>query len=395
LTITDEKLAQLRADTPACSNLIHFNNAGASLMPDPVFNATTQHLALERDIGGYEAAAASHDALASLYVRFGELLRVQPEEIAIIENATRAWDMAFYALPLSEGDRIITHAAEYASSYLSFLQLAKRRRVCIDIAPSDDSGQIDVDALPALLTPKTRVINLVHVPTQGGLVNPAEEVGRFAREHGLTYVLDACQSVGQLDVDVSKIGCHVLSGTGRKFLRGPRGTGFLYVSSEILDDLDPPFIDMRAATWTGENTYEVASGSRRFENWESYVAGRVGLVAALDYAMEIGLPNIENRISHLAGCLRAKLSDIDGVTVRDLGERKCGIVTFESTLEQPSQLARRLRSEQVNISVTEQSSARLDLGPRNIAALARASVHYFNTESEIDRVCSLIRREAA
>jgi selenocysteine lyase/cysteine desulfurase len=303
--------------------------------------------------------------------------------------------MAFYALPLSEGDRIITHAAEYASSYLSFLQLAKRRRVCIDIAPSDDSGQIDVDALPALLTPKTRVINLVHVPTQGGLVNPAEEVGRFAREHGLTYVLDACQSVGQLDVDVSKIGCHVLSGTGRKFLRGPRGTGFLYVSSEILDDLDPPFIDMRAATWTGENTYEVASGSRRFENWESYVAGRVGLVAALDYAMEIGLPNIENRISHLAGCLRAKLSDIDGVTVRDLGERKCGIVTFESTLEQPSQLARRLRSEQVNISVTEQSSARLDLGPRNIAALARASVHYFNTESEIDRVCSLIRREAA
>ncbi|MEE8576260.1 MAG: aminotransferase class V-fold PLP-dependent enzyme [candidate division Zixibacteria bacterium] len=391
MTITDEKLARLRAETAACRDLIHFDNAGASLMPDPVFDATTQHLELEREIGGYEAEAASQDALASLYVRFGELLRVQPEEIAFVENATRAWDMAFYALPLSAGDRIITHVAEYASSYLSFLQLARQRGVCIDIAPSDGSGQIDVDALLALLTPRTRVINLVHVPTQGGLVNPAEEVGCFAREHGLTYVLDACQSVGQLDVDVSKIGCHVLSGTGRKFLRGPRGTGFLYVSSDILDELDPPFIDMRAATWTGQNTYEMASGSRRFENWESYVAGRVGLAAALEYAMEIGLPNIEERVSHLARYLRTKLSEIDGVVVRDLGERKCGIVTFESTFEQPAQLARRLRKEQVNISVTEQSSARLDMGPRNIAALARASVHYFNTESEIDRVCSLIR----
>jgi cysteine desulfurase/selenocysteine lyase len=392
LTITAEKLVQLRADTPACRNLIHFNNAGASLMPEPVFKATTQHLELERDMGGYEAAAVKHDALASLYVKFGELLRVQPEEIAFIENATRAWDMAFYALPLSEGDRIITHAAEYASSYLAFLQLARRRGVCIDIAPSDDSGQIDVDALPALLTPRTRVINLVHVPTQGGLVNPAEEVGRFAREHGLTYVLDACQSVGQLDVDVSRIGCHILSGTGRKFLRGPRGTGFLYVSSEILEDLDPPFIDMRAATWTGENTYELSTGSQRFENWESNVAGRVGLASAVEYALGIGLADIQERVFSLARYLRKALEDIDGITVSDLGKRQCGIVTFETAFESPAELVQRLRQKKVNLSTTEQASARLDLGRRDIAELARASVHYFNTESEIDRVCSLISR---
>ena len=359
-------------------------------MPDPVFKATTEHLELERDIGGYEAAAANHDALANLYVRFGELLRVQPEEIAFIENATRAWDMAFYALPLSEGDRIITHAAEYASSYLAFLQLARRRGVCIDIAPSDDSGQVDVDALPELLTPRTRVINLVHVPTQGGLVNPAEEVGRFAREHGLTYVLDACQSVGQLDVDVSKIGCHILSGTGRKFLRGPRGTGFLYVSSEILDELDPPFIDMRAATWTDENTYDLSAGSQRFENWESHVAGRVGLAAAVEYALEIGLADIQERVVDLAQYLRRALDDIDGVSVCDLGDRRCGIVSFETSFESPTELVRRLRQKHVNLSATDQASARLDLGRRNIEELARASVHYFNTKSEIDHVCSLI-----
>lgn len=361
-------------------------------MPDPVFKAVIQYLELERNIGGYEAAAVNCDVLEHFYVRFAELLRVKPQEIAFIENATRAWDMAFYALPLKEGDRIITHAAEYASNYLAFLQLARRRGVCIDIAPSDESGQIDVDALPALLTPRTRVINLVHVPTQGGLVNPAEEVGRFAREHGLTYVLDACQSVGQMDVDISKIGCHVLSGTGRKFLRGPRGTGFLYVSSEILDELDPPFIDMRAATWIDENTYEFSTGSRRFENWESYFAGRVGLAAAVEYALGIGLPAIEERVIHLAQYLRRALEEIEGVTVSDLGERQCGIVTFATAFERPSELVRRLRHEQVNMSVTDQASARLDLGRREIAELARASVHYFNTESEVDHFCSLVTR---
>ena len=388
--ITDAQLAQLRGETPACNDLIHFNNAGSSLMPDPVYQAVTEYLALERSIGGYEAADVKSKELDQFYSNFAQLLGANPQEIAFVENATRAWDMAFYALPLKRGDRIITHEAEYASSYLSFLQLARQRGVVIDIAPSDHHGQIDVDALPALLRPETRVINLVHVPTQGGLINPAQAVGDFAREHGLTYVLDACQSVGQLEVDVSKIGCHILSGTGRKFLRGPRGTGFLYVSNDILDQLDPPFIDMRAAHWTDTNSYELAAGSRRFENWESYFAGRIGLAAAVDYALEIGLPAIEQRVIYLAQYLRDSLEQLDGVSVSDMGERKCGIVTFETTRESPQQLARRLRDSQVNISVSDHSSARLDLAARNIKALARASVHYFNTETEVDRFCYLI-----
>jgi len=298
--------------------------------------------------------------------------------------------MAFYSLPLQEGDRIITHAAEYASNFLAFLHLARRRGVCIDIAPSNGSGEIDVDALPALLTARTRLVNLMHVPTQGGLVNPAEEVGRFAREHGLIYALDACQSVGQLDVDVSAIGCHILSGTGRKFLRGPRGTSFLYVATEILDQLAPAFIDMRAATWTDESSYELAAGSRRFENWGSFFAGRVGLTKAVEYALNIGLPAIEERVFELASYLRTNLEEIDGISVSDLGNRQCGIVTFETIFERPSELVKRLRYERVNVSVTDKASARLDLGRRGIQEVARASVHYFNTESEIDRFCSLV-----
>ena len=203
-------------------------------------------------------------------------------------------------------------------------------------------------------------------------------------------MLDACQSVGQLDVDVTKIGCHILSGTGRKFLRGPRGTGFLYVSSDILERLDPPFIDMRAATWTDRDGYELAAGSRRFETWESFVAGRVGLAAAVAYALDIGLPAIEERVTDLAAQLRAGLEDVDGISVADLGQRKCGIVTFESARERPAELARRLRQAHVNISVTDRESARLDFEQRDIRELARASVHYFNTEAEIEQFCDLV-----
>lgn len=392
MAISDKQVAQLRAETPSCEEVIHFNNAGASLMPDRVFNALTEHLELERKVGGYEAAAVARDKLDSFYSNFAELLRVKQEEVAFVENATRAWDMAFYALPLNDGDRIITHVAEYASSYLAFLHLAKRRGVQIDIAPSDASGQIDVEALPALVKPTTRLINLVHVPTQGGLVNPAEEVGRFARDYGLTYFLDACQSVGQMDVDVSKIGCHVLSGTGRKFLRGPRGTGFLYVSNELLDDLDPPFIDMHAATWVDETTYQLASGAMRFENWESYVAGRIGLATAVDYALSIGLPDIETRVTQLACYLRDSLAQVEGITVHDLGERKCGIVTFETANESLALLLQRLREKGVNISVVGRESAQIDLTERGISELGRASLHYYNTESEVDIFCDLLAR---
>jgi len=219
-------LDKVRADTPGCRNVLHFNNAGASLMPNPVFEAVRAHQESERDVGGYEAARLATHQQEAFYTEFASLLNVRPSEIAYVENATRAWDMAFYALPLKQGDRIITHASEYASNYLAFLHLARRRGVEIDIAPSDKTGQIDVKAMDRMIRSDTRAIAITHVPTQGGLVNPAEEVGEVANRHGLIYLLDACQSVGQMLVDARKIGCHVLSGTGRKFLRGPRGIRF-------------------------------------------------------------------------------------------------------------------------------------------------------------------------
>lgn len=385
-------IAAVRADTPGCEERIHFNNAGASLMPEPVFQAVCEHLALERMIGGYEAEAAAAEDLAAFYEECAGLLNCAPDEVAYVENATRAWDMAFYSVPLSPGDRVVTHAAEYASNYLALLQQSRRRGFVIDVAPSDASGQVDVAALENLLRPETRLIALTHVPTQGGLVNPAEAVGRVARRHGIPYLLDACQSAGQLSLDVARLGCDMLSATGRKFLRGPRGTGFLYVARETAERLDPPFIDMRAATWTAPGEYELAAGARRFETWESQVAGRLGLLQAIRYARRIGLPAIEQRVCLLAGALRAALDDLPGVELLDLGERQSGIVSFRLAGEAPHATKSRLSRAGINVSVSDRQSAQLDFSARGIDASVRASVHYYNTEGEIRRFVDAVRR---
>jgi len=386
----DNNIEAIRADTPACKSLIHFNNAGASLMPLPVQKAINNHLELEATIGGYEAEYKAKNDMQAFYYEFARLLNASSDEIAYVENATRAWDMAFYGLPLKDGDRILTHASEYVSNYLALLQQAERRNLHIDLIPSDSHGQIDVSAIGELVTDRTRLIAITHVPTQGGLVNPAAEIGRVAKEHNLIYMIDACQSAGQIVLDVEAIQCDVLTGTGRKFLRGPRGTGFLYIRKEFLSELDPPFVDLHSAKWTRDDDFDFDPTTKRFENWESYVAGRIGLMQAVRYANTIGVEQIETRVTKLAHLLRDQLSTIKGVELHDLGQQKCGIVTFTKKGCQANAMASQLRTLGMNVSVSVLSSARLDFGQRGLESTTRASVHYYNTQDEIARFVQAI-----
>jgi len=383
---------KVRADTPSCESLLHFNSAGASLMPQPVYEALINHINLEQTIGGYEAHAQAADEVDQFYTEFAQLLNASAKEIAFIENATRAWDMAFYSLPLQPGDRILTHESEYVSNYLAFLQQARRRSLHIDVVPSDEYGQIDLHELRNRITDRTRVIALTHIPTQGGLVTPAEAVGEIAKEAGLIYLLDACQSAGQIPLNVNKIQCDMLSGTGRKFLRGPRGTGFLYVRNDFIEQLDPPFVDLHSAQWTADNEFEFVEGAKRFENWESFYAGRIGLMHAVRYANSLGVEHIDARTSALGARLRTELSGVSGVTVTDVGERLCGIVTFIKAGVSAHELTAKLRQERMNVSVSLFTSARLDFSRRKLSDITRASLHYFNTDEEIDRFVRAIDR---
>nr|WP_249816183.1 aminotransferase class V-fold PLP-dependent enzyme [Bradyrhizobium sp. 138] len=366
--------------------MAYLHNAGAALMPTPVVAAMKQHIDLESEIGGYAAAGREAARLEAVYGSVARLLNAAPDEIALVENATVAWQMAFYALPFRAGDRILTAEAEYAANYVAFLQVAKRTGAVIDVVSSNATGELDVHALERMIDERVKLIAITWVPTNGGLANPAAEIGKIARSHGIPYLLDACQAVGQMAVDVEAIGCDMLSATGRKFLRGPRGTGFLYVRRGMLQRLEPPMIDHFAAPWVSRNEYRLRDDARRFETWENNYAARLGLGAAVDYALAIGLGPIEQRCRLLAGRLRGGLASIPGIAIRDLGRTPSAIVSFTMRGHEADAIVGSAAAAGITIGASHPSSTRIDAEVRALPPLARASPHYYNTEAEIDRL---------
>jgi cysteine desulfurase / selenocysteine lyase len=391
--LTPEDVKRLRDETPGCHNVVHFNHAGASLMPKPVLDATVDHIVLEAEIGGYEAADEAAERAERVYDSLAILLGAQPEEIAIIENATRAWDMAFYSLEFKPGDRILTAAAEYASNVIAFLQKAKEG-VSVEVVPNDATGQLSTDALEAMLDDRVRLVAISHMPTNGGLVQPVAQIGKLAHDAGALFLLDACQSVGQMPLDVNELHCDMLSGTSRKYLRGPRGAGFLYVRRSVIETLDPPMLDLHAARWTSRDAYSIRDDAKRFENWERAVASQLGMGAAVDYALDLGLPRIWKRVQEQADLLRLRLTSIPAVTVRDLGEVRSGIVTFTVDGVNADQVVSSLHKQKINTVASTITSTRFDMEDRGLDSLVRASVHYITTEEEIEQLCDMVHRQA-
>lgn len=356
-----------------------------------MLDAVIGHLRLEADIGGYEAADAAADRLDRTYAAVAELLGADEAEIALTDSATRGWQAAVYSLPIAPQDRVLMTRAEYGSNAIALLQLQRRTGCQLVLIDDDEHGQIDLAALErALAEDEAALVSLVHVPAQGGLVNPAVEVGRLCREAGVLFVLDACQSVGQLPLDVRELGCAVLTGTGRKFLRGPRGSGFLYMQRDLIPQVEPVMLDLRAATWTAPDRFEVREDARRFEVWESDVAVRIGLGAAVEHALGWGIDAIAHRNAQLAENLRGRLESIPGVTVHDKGVQRCAITTFTVEGLAAEAVAARLRSQAVNVTVASSEASQLDLPHRGLDSLVRASVHYVTTDEELDRFEALL-----
>jgi cysteine desulfurase/selenocysteine lyase len=371
--------------------LCHLDNAGAALMPRCVLETQIEHLKLEASVGGYEAERLKHNQIEAVYDSVARLINCHRDEVAIVENATVGWMMAFYAIPFAAGDRILTAEAEYASNYLAYLQIARDKGVIVETIPSTADGEIDVESLNEMIDERVKLISVTQVPTNGGLVNPVETIGAVARQNNILYLVDACQSAGQIPLDVNSIQCDFLSATGRKFLRGPRGVGFLFVSRRVLDSLHPPMIDLFSAIWIDADHYELREDARRFENWESNYAAKLGLGSAIDYALNIGLDNIEAEVTRLADRLRLMLAEIPGVSVHDIGKRKCGIVTFSVAGIAATEVEKRLRDNRVQVSVSSPVSTLIDATRRQLPDLVRSSVHYYNQESELEALVNCIK----
>ncbi len=381
----------VRADTPGCASVIHLNHAGASLAPMPVLETVVEYLQSEARIGGYELADQRVEELDSVYSQAAALFGGDPDNWAFVESATRAWNAAFSALRFEPGDRVLTTQAEYPSNMGGLLRAHEIQGVEIAVVPDDQDGQVDVDALESMLDERTRLVSLTHVPTQGGLINPAERVGAILRDTPILFQLDACQSAGQLPVDVAAIGCDILSFTGRKFLRGPRGTGMVWASDAALAQMgNPAGVDMRGASWDSPMTITPDPSARRFEPFEVFFAGKVGLAAALRYTSSIGVDEIAIRNAELSARMRSRLTDLPSVTVQDQGVKQSAIVTFTVNGHDPIDIRNLLRAMSINVSLASQGSARLDFPRRNLDSVVRASVHYFNTTEEIDALVAAI-----
>lgn len=377
----------VRRHTPGIDGRqVFLDSAGSSLPPRVVLDTVTEHLRREAEIGGYRAAGERVEDLDAVRSSVAALLSTTPETISLTDSATRGWLDFVSAVDFRPGDRVLVTEVEYHSNALQFLHSG----IPFDVIPADADGALDLAALDRMLDGQVVLVSLVHVPTNSGLVNPVREVVELAHARGALVLLDACQSAGQLVLDAPALGVDGLTGTGRKWLRGPRGTGFLYVRPEIGDRLRPAVVDGHSAQWLSERELRRHDDGRRFELWEYDVAARLGLGAAVDYLLALGPEHVEQAVRARAERLRAGLSTLDGVTVRDPGRDRCGIVTFTVDGVAPVDVRTVLAHRDITVTTSTRASTMIDMDRRGIDAVTRASPHYFVSDGELDRAVAAV-----
>lgn len=389
-TFSGDLLQVVRDQTPGTNTSLHLDNCGSALMPVPVIDAIRGHLDREIAVGGYVAQEQQSEALEGAYRSIATLLGANRSEMALTGSAVEAWAKAFYSIPFERGDNLVTAFNEYCSNFVSFLQIEKRFGVEVRVARAGKDGKLDLDHLESLVDGRTKVIAIAQVPSSSGQVNPVHEVGQIARRKGVLYLLDACQAVGQMRVDVVEIGCDMLAGTSRKFLRGPRGVGFLYVREGTLDRLDPVFLSNQAAAWVDDHAYNLRTDAGVFEDWERSVVNQLGFGAAVDYLHSLGPEKCFDRISSSAKRLRDMLYSLPGVTGTCPADASAAIITFNKEGMAAADVKQKLAQQRINVQIASVMHTRLDLSARGIDTTVRVSPHYYNSEDEFDRFLNAV-----
>ncbi|WP_243837199.1 aminotransferase class V-fold PLP-dependent enzyme [Mucilaginibacter gilvus] len=389
--INEQEVQQYRAETKGAAALIHFNNAGASLPPDVVLNTVINYLKEEAQYGGYETEAKYQVTLNNTYDLIARLINAHRDEVAIVESASVGWGLVFNGIDFKPGDEIITSEMEYVTNLMGFLNVQKNHGVVFKVVPNDEQGNFSLQGLEELISAQTKLIAVTQIPSTAGGMIPVVEIGKIARKHHILYMVDACQSAGQVPVDVKEIGCDMLSVTGRKYLRAPRGTGFLFVRKEVQNKLRLILMDSFAAEWVSETDFKIRDDARRFELYEKNRALTLGLGKAIEYALNIGIDRIWQRVQYLADTMRGQLSSIDSVTVHDFGAEQCGIVTFSVEGIESALVKTKLAEQGINVSLAKAISTLIYMNKNKLANIVRASVHYYNTEEEIAIMCRVLK----
>jgi selenocysteine lyase/cysteine desulfurase len=378
-------IARLRAETPGVDRILHLNNAGSGLMSAATVAAIQGHVQREAEQGSMESGGAVAGRIEQVRADAAELLGAEPGEIAFTGGNSDGWGRAFAALRLKPGDRVLVGRSEWGGN----LACLERAGLAIETVPADETGQISLEALARLLDDRVRLVSLTWAPANGGLIQPAAAVGRLARAAGVPYFLDAAQAVGQMPADVADLGCDVLTVPGRKHLRGPRGTGLLFVRRDFQDRLDPVFVDTTSAP-IGVGGATLRPDARRFESAEGSAALRLGLGVAIRQALDLGLDDIRAAISANAAALRLRLGNMPGVQVQDLGVERSGLVSFTMAGRSGAQVQAALAGRGITIGFNGRAYTPLDMDARGLGELLRASVSYLTTEGELDRFAAAL-----
>lgn len=388
-----EEIIAFRKDTEGCANIIHLNNAGASLMPDPVTKSILDHIKLEASIGGYEASALQQAAISDFYTQAARLFNCKPTNIAFTSSATDSYTRALSSIPFKAGDIILTSNDDFISNQIQFLSCQKRFGIKIERVKNAPEGGVDLEDLEhKLKTLHPRLLAITHIPTNSGLVQPVHAIGEIAARYETLYLLDACQSVGQMKLDVEALHCDFLSVTNRKFLRGPRGTGMLYISDKALQaGLEPLFLDMRGAEWIEKDVYKQREDAMRFEDWEFAYALVLGTKTAIEYFLRIGEDRVWQRVKELSSRLRSQLTGINKVRVLDRGPEVGGLVTFAVEGGDPVHLVQELLKRKINVVPSYRKFAVIDFDEKKVDWALRASPHYFNTTDELDQFIEAVK----
>ncbi len=385
-------IEQWRADTPGCTTRNHLNNAGAALMPTTVIRAIHDHVDLESQIGGYEAADAKEVAVDEVYRSIASLISADERNMAIVANATAGFIQSLTSFDMARDDVIVTTKADYTSYQIQYLSLARRLGVRVVYAEEHPDGGVDPQSVREIIArERPRLVHVSWIPTHSGMVQDVEGVGEVCEELEVPYLVDACQAVGQIPIDVTRLNCDYLSVTARKFLRGPRGIGFMYASDRALARGDHPlFVDMRGAKWVQPDQYELAPDAKRWEDWEFPYALVLGLGAAAEYALSVGIETARARSMALATLLRRRLAEVDGVKLLDRGSDLCAIVTAEIRGWSAGNLAGKLRKQRINTSATLRWYGLKAFEGTNMQSALRVSPHYYNTEEEVEAAVTAI-----
>lgn len=386
---------KVRADTPGCTHKIFLNSAGSSLMTKGAVQIMHSYLDKEMILGGYQTVPFFQHEIDAFYLHASALLHTSPGNIAFTFNATDAYAKAVSSITFKPGDYILTTEDDYVSNYILFFSLQKRfglQMVRSNTLPSGDINMFDLET--KMLKYRPVLVSVTHIPSNSGKIQDVEKIGHLCDKYDIWYIVDACQSVGQMDIDVNKIKCDFLSATGRKFLRGPRGTGFLYVSDKALAAcLEPLLIDMRGATWETENNYMPSGSATRFELWEANYANILGLSEAIRYAMSIGLKNIRAYNLELCQLLKEQLQIIPDIKITEEGSQTASIVTFTSDTKTLDEYKNTLDMANISYSVGYRHFALIDFNKKNVDWVIRFSPHYFNTTDEILQVVEILRKK--